>query len=574
MTLEGSAMHDGGSCQISLSFDNGATFRVIKSMIGGCPSTEKYEYTIPSFVPSGKALLAWTWQNHEGDREFYMNCASVTISKSSQSRRRKKQMSLPQSISDLPYIWVANLADVNNCSTTEGVDPVYPDPGSDVEYSAGLSSASPPSPKECEDSTPGPAYNDTEAFTSGAESGVYVSMSSLEPVATFTPSPDQALATGDESMIGMGVTPNDGVASSTPSKAIKITDGEPATTADSAGVFVPLRGNPIGATASASTTVASPSASTSPSSTLTITITNSETITVVTTRHTSVSSTQSSTLLAPVASVTTASLQEYRVAATSTASPAYTSTTAMPLISNSPGSSNCLMSSDFLSTLTLPPSSFATIIPLLGFSSLWRTFIESSSLASPLQGFLTSTASSNAMQASSSAMGAPAPAASSTTASFPSLLPTPPYASGTNGDYTAYLPCVPGTFLCTSNNTFLTCDTAASATTNSHGYMWTAGRAVAAGMACLPNLSPYDSASSMYLSVPLSESGTSAVPRGQYRDDRYVLSEQYGDCGNEGTLQCYGKGNGFYMCDQGGLIDMGAVAPGTNCENGAIIASN
>jgi hypothetical protein len=32
MTLAGTAMHDGGSCQLSLSYDNGNTFKVIKSV--------------------------------------------------------------------------------------------------------------------------------------------------------------------------------------------------------------------------------------------------------------------------------------------------------------------------------------------------------------------------------------------------------------------------------------------------------------------------------------------------------------------------------------------------------------
>src|SRR5271170_8136087 len=35
MTIAGTVMHGGGSCQLSLSYDNGATFNVIKSMIGG-----------------------------------------------------------------------------------------------------------------------------------------------------------------------------------------------------------------------------------------------------------------------------------------------------------------------------------------------------------------------------------------------------------------------------------------------------------------------------------------------------------------------------------------------------------
>lgn len=72
MTLAGSATHGGGSCQISLSYDNGATFRVIKSMIGGCPLKSTYDFTIPSYAPAGDALLAWSWQNEIGNREYYV----------------------------------------------------------------------------------------------------------------------------------------------------------------------------------------------------------------------------------------------------------------------------------------------------------------------------------------------------------------------------------------------------------------------------------------------------------------------------------------------------------------------
>lgn len=64
ISLAGSATHLGGSCQIALSYDNGATFRVVKSIIGGCPLSSSYDFKIPSFAPSGYALLSWTWQNH------------------------------------------------------------------------------------------------------------------------------------------------------------------------------------------------------------------------------------------------------------------------------------------------------------------------------------------------------------------------------------------------------------------------------------------------------------------------------------------------------------------------------
>src|SRR4051794_32913880 len=46
MTLKGGATHSGGSCQLSLSYDNGRTFKVIKSMIGDCPLKKTYDFTI------------------------------------------------------------------------------------------------------------------------------------------------------------------------------------------------------------------------------------------------------------------------------------------------------------------------------------------------------------------------------------------------------------------------------------------------------------------------------------------------------------------------------------------------
>ncbi|KAJ5690800.1 Extracellular protein [Penicillium macrosclerotiorum] len=79
MELDGSATHDGGSCQLALTYDQGKTFKVIESMLGDCPIAKKYSFTVPSDAPSGEALLAWTWFNKVGNREMYMNCAMVTI---------------------------------------------------------------------------------------------------------------------------------------------------------------------------------------------------------------------------------------------------------------------------------------------------------------------------------------------------------------------------------------------------------------------------------------------------------------------------------------------------------------
>lgn len=65
--LAGSATHGGGSCQISLSYDQGESFRVVESIIGGCPLNKTLDFTIPSIAPPGQALLAWTWFNKIGE---------------------------------------------------------------------------------------------------------------------------------------------------------------------------------------------------------------------------------------------------------------------------------------------------------------------------------------------------------------------------------------------------------------------------------------------------------------------------------------------------------------------------
>ena len=142
MTLSGSATHGGGSCQLSLSYDEGTTFKVIKSMIGGCPLESSYQFKIPDFAPSGNALFAWSWINHSGNREFYMNCAQVEIENPSSGNEG--------SLDRLPNIWVANLDSVNDCRVPEGTDVVYPNPGEYVEYGDGQSSSSQAFEGDCE----------------------------------------------------------------------------------------------------------------------------------------------------------------------------------------------------------------------------------------------------------------------------------------------------------------------------------------------------------------------------------------------------------------------------------------
>jgi hypothetical protein len=130
-TIVGGASHGGGSCQASLSYDQGKTFTVIHSYIGNCPLTANFNFNVPSDAPAGDALFVWTWYNKIGNREIYMNCASVTIGGTKKSKRTAAARRASTPFSSRPSIFVANLA--NGCTTIETQDVIFPDPGPDVD---------------------------------------------------------------------------------------------------------------------------------------------------------------------------------------------------------------------------------------------------------------------------------------------------------------------------------------------------------------------------------------------------------------------------------------------------------
>lgn len=78
LKFSGGADHNGGSCQVALSYDGQKTFYVIHSFVGGCPvSGGSASYTIPSDAPAGEATLAWVWHNKVGNREVYANVSPI-----------------------------------------------------------------------------------------------------------------------------------------------------------------------------------------------------------------------------------------------------------------------------------------------------------------------------------------------------------------------------------------------------------------------------------------------------------------------------------------------------------------
>ncbi|KAJ2077016.1 hypothetical protein H4R24_005376 [Coemansia sp. RSA 988] len=102
-----SAIHSGGHCQFSISYDNGKTFAVIHEELRYCflgskpsgltntPSIKEYTFKLPKDLPnSDKAVFAWTWVNASGNREFYMNCADVEIKGGSSSSYSGKEVTI------------------------------------------------------------------------------------------------------------------------------------------------------------------------------------------------------------------------------------------------------------------------------------------------------------------------------------------------------------------------------------------------------------------------------------------------------------------------------------------------
>jgi len=156
----GSAVHGGGSCQISITYDakpnKNSVWKVIHSIEGGCPMIgvsgnngdsasqvvpDTFHFTIPTGLPTGNAVLAWTWFNKVGNREMYMNCAPVTFTGGNAKRTEAEDQlvgNLTQLVerdnafyNSLPDMFVANIE--NGCTTADTADVIFPNPGDSLE---------------------------------------------------------------------------------------------------------------------------------------------------------------------------------------------------------------------------------------------------------------------------------------------------------------------------------------------------------------------------------------------------------------------------------------------------------
>ncbi|KAG9245930.1 hypothetical protein BJ878DRAFT_499174 [Calycina marina] len=163
ISFVGGATHGGGSCQISITYDTSptkdSTWKVLKSIHNGCPSNDAgnagedaaailpggFNFTIPTNIPTGKATLAWTWNNKIGNREFYMNCAPIDITASKTRRDDIVARDAQSAFSTLPDMAKVNLP-ISDCTIAEGSSLLYPDPGTDVQVVPGGTLAPPTGP--------------------------------------------------------------------------------------------------------------------------------------------------------------------------------------------------------------------------------------------------------------------------------------------------------------------------------------------------------------------------------------------------------------------------------------------
>jgi len=144
LSILGEANHGGGSCkllpfpdfpstnrhvdidlgQISIATDKipsgSSKFKVIQSFEGGCPLPgNSFNFTLPSSVPNGNVVLAWSWLA-KVTGEFYMNCAPVTVTGGASDASQLDQ---------LPDMFVARIPESLCTIPTAPFNTKFPDPG-------------------------------------------------------------------------------------------------------------------------------------------------------------------------------------------------------------------------------------------------------------------------------------------------------------------------------------------------------------------------------------------------------------------------------------------------------------
>ncbi|GAA5821203.1 hypothetical protein JCM3770_005250 [Rhodotorula araucariae] len=135
--LAGTATHNGGSCQVGVSYDYMETQVVLASWIGGCPMKKPYTFKVPDIPGCDKCIFFWSWFNKTGNREMYQNAAVVSISGTATSFTG-------------PQAFRMNTFGDGVC-TVEEVVVVFPNPGDQVFFGEGFDASTPSNAPDCPD---------------------------------------------------------------------------------------------------------------------------------------------------------------------------------------------------------------------------------------------------------------------------------------------------------------------------------------------------------------------------------------------------------------------------------------
>ncbi|KAI4735119.1 hypothetical protein E4T50_14348 [Aureobasidium sp. EXF-12298] len=224
LKFTGTAVHGGGSCQLSVTYEypppaDKSKWKIIHSYIGSCPANAQgniaeagsdvdgrptgaqctgdnqseclkdLKFQIPEGMKNGNATLAWTWFNKIGNREMYMNCAPISITGGSDD---------DAFFNSLPELYVANIP--NECNFNSGSFVVgFPNPGKFVTYGEAATPGDLGCPTSL-DSASGSGSNSTQTYSSASP---YVASSPATAPTSYAaaPSPYAAVPTLATSVI-------------------------------------------------------------------------------------------------------------------------------------------------------------------------------------------------------------------------------------------------------------------------------------------------------------------------------------------------------------------------------------
>jgi len=210
---------------------------------------------MPKGMPNGQYTLAWTWFNKLGNREFYMNCAPITVTGGASDTSVMEK---------LPDMFVANLD--GTCTVPAGTEFVFPNPGDSVERPS-LSVADYGTVFDgpgCASQTKMGAGAGTLGSVGAAPTGIQASGTGTQPAATsavatpslsnpggiFAPGASSAAATSPTSFATSVITPSviatsaaAAPSSAVPSSAVPVAGTSVASAPAASGTGVPCSTN-------------------------------------------------------------------------------------------------------------------------------------------------------------------------------------------------------------------------------------------------------------------------------------------------------------------------------------------